>query len=202
MNEGENDWNGNNKKYELIKVGPYQWYTCEDRVYCFLVEPCDLLGDNAIRGCKELLCQSFLEKYEGNTEWANEALLKTVQFSTKCNLNKIPITEREMEDWYTRYFKTGCGEEGEVETGKLTLKNCRISLSDKKITCETNCLSVETFTITDGSITIQDEPEISGGELTLVSDQIVNLDCGTTIWVALTCSNPDDAKSVTATCVG
>lgn len=110
MNEGENDWNGNNKKYELIKVGPYQWYTCEDRVYCFLIEPCELLGENPIRGCKELLCQSFLEKYEGNVEWANEALLETIQFSTKCNLDRIPADEKEREDWYTRYFKSGCGE--------------------------------------------------------------------------------------------
>jgi len=102
-----NDWNRNGVKYEVIGVGKHGWLTCEDRVFCFLVVPCeDRFGSGleALKKCKNILCQTYIEKY-GNVEKATEALLRDISFSTKCNLNNVP----DEENWFVQVFKKGCG---------------------------------------------------------------------------------------------
>jgi hypothetical protein len=99
------DWNGNNEPNERIQVGTYKWYTCEDRVYCFLVKPCERLGTglDLIRRCKNIICGTYLDKY-GSAEIATAKLLEDIGFSNKCDLSGIP---RE-EDWYSKVFREGC----------------------------------------------------------------------------------------------
>jgi hypothetical protein len=99
------DWNGNNEPNERIQVGAYKWYTCEDRVYCFLVKPCERLGTglDLIRRCKNIICGTYLDKYE-RADIATAKLLEDVGFSNKCYLSGIP---RE-EDWYSKVFREGC----------------------------------------------------------------------------------------------
>jgi hypothetical protein len=107
-----NDWNENKIKSEVIKVGKYQWYACEDRIYCFLVVPCDEFGSGLklMEKCKNLLCQTYLEKY-GDKDRATAALLDAINFSTNCPLSTfksaLPPGVKE-EDWYEIIFGTGC----------------------------------------------------------------------------------------------
>jgi len=122
------DWNKNGKKCEIVRVGDYAWPACEDRVYCFLVVPCEERfgsGWNAINKCKELLCQAYTEKY-GDINLASEALRSTIQFSsescTKGQMGQISqcnLTEAESkglirpeENWYRKVFEGGCRATG------------------------------------------------------------------------------------------
>jgi hypothetical protein len=99
------DWNENKLSYELIQVGAYNWYTCEDRVYCFLVRPCDRIGigSDLIKRCKDILCGIYLDKY-GDTKLATQRLLQDINFSERCSLSSIPPEE----NWYEKIFKKGC----------------------------------------------------------------------------------------------
>jgi hypothetical protein len=111
-----NDWNRNSLQSEIIQVGPYKWYACEDRIYCFLVEPCeDRFGSGlkAIEKCRQLLCQTYLEKYNGDVSLASKALQNIVGFSDKCSKdkfynflieNKLPL----QDNWYNLTFEKGC----------------------------------------------------------------------------------------------
>jgi hypothetical protein len=100
-----NDWNGNKVSYELIQVGAYNWYTCEDRIYCFLVQPCDRLGSglDLIKRCKDILCGIYLDKY-GDANLATQHLLQDIGFSNKCTLSTLSPEE----NWYDKIFKGGC----------------------------------------------------------------------------------------------
>jgi len=101
------DWDLDGIKNEIVEVGQYSWSTCEDRVYCFLVEPCeDRFGSglSALRRCKEMLCQRYLEKYEYNLTAANEELFDKISFSEKCNIDSVP----EKDNWYKKVFLDGC----------------------------------------------------------------------------------------------
>jgi hypothetical protein len=100
-----NDWNGNKVPYELIQVGAYNWYTCEDRIYCFLLQPCERLGTglDLIRRCKDILCGIYLDKYE-DANLANRQLLQDISFSNKCSLSSVP----QEENWYDKIFRDGC----------------------------------------------------------------------------------------------
>jgi len=100
-----NDWNGNKVPYELVQVGAYNWYTCEDRVYCFLVKPCDNLGTglDLIKRCKDILCGIYLDKY-GDEKLATQHFLKDISFSTKCSISSAPSEE----NWFDKILKEGC----------------------------------------------------------------------------------------------
>jgi hypothetical protein len=111
--EGD-DWNGNGIKSEIIEVGPYKWYACEDRIYCFLLVPCeDRFGSGlkVMKKCRELLCKAYLEKFGGNKTIATKVLLNSVGFSAKCSkdkfnkvLSKFPLEK----NWYNLTFGKGC----------------------------------------------------------------------------------------------
>jgi hypothetical protein len=112
-----NDWNENKIPNEIIQVGPYNWYTCEDRIYCFLVSPCERLGSglDLMRKCRDILCGLYMEKYEDEDK-ATEKLLQDISFSRKCTIvesEKVP----EEDDWYTKVFKEGCAGAGAVPGG-------------------------------------------------------------------------------------
>jgi len=105
------DWDGDGIKYNIIQVGKYRWYACEDRVYCFLVVPCeDRFGSGleAIKKCKELLCQTLLDKYDGDRKLATQALYNIVGFSSKCSDRKFASSVPETENWYETVFGEGC----------------------------------------------------------------------------------------------
>lgn len=100
------DWNKNGVKNELIKLGIYEWPTCEKRVYCFLAYPCeDRFGTGlaSIERCKKILCQTYLEKYEGDTVKANKALRDAVDVSV-CDFSGVPADD----NWYEKIFAPGC----------------------------------------------------------------------------------------------
>jgi len=101
-----NDWNGNKISYETIQVGEYRWYACEDRIYCFLVKPCDRLGTglDLLKRCRDVLCGIYINKHEGDINLAQRALQNDVGFSNKCNFGSIP----QEENWYKRIFEKGC----------------------------------------------------------------------------------------------
>lgn len=105
--EGGADWNENKIKNELIIVGSHDWPTCEDRVYCFLIYTCDKYGSGGIETidkCKQVLCQTYREKY-GNNERATVALKDTLNWDSKsCSF----ATVDKEENWYDLIFKDGC----------------------------------------------------------------------------------------------
>jgi len=112
----DNDWDKNGVKYEVVKVGKYNWPTCEDRVYCFLAVPCeDRFGSGmaAIEKCKEIICQTYLEKYN-DVGLASEALLNDIKFSDKCSLDDAESKKliKPEDNWYKAIFKSGCGAGG------------------------------------------------------------------------------------------
>jgi hypothetical protein len=100
-----NDWNGNKVPYEITNVGTYNWYACEDRVYCFLVRPCDKLGSglDLLKRCKDILCGIYMDKY-GDANLATTHLLQDISFSNKCSLSSVPPEE----NWYDKIFREGC----------------------------------------------------------------------------------------------
>jgi len=95
-----------NKVENLLGVSKRNWPACEDRVYCFLYVPCKKLGNTSteiIQNCAKLLCQNYLEKYNGNVEYANEAVLRHIRISTnltECNFSEIP----EENNWHKKFF--------------------------------------------------------------------------------------------------
>jgi hypothetical protein len=96
------DWNENKIKSEVIKVGKYEWYACEDRIYCFLVVPCDEFGSGRklIEKCKDLLYQTYLEKYGDETK-ATSALKDAINFSESCTCSKFKdVAGEKEENWY------------------------------------------------------------------------------------------------------
>ncbi len=101
-----NDWDGNGMKNEIVEIGDQKWKTCEDRIYCFFAVPCDRFGNSAteiMKRCSHLLCQNYLDKYEGNVTLANNATLKEIKGSgdtLKCNLSIIGDTE----NWHKKFF--------------------------------------------------------------------------------------------------
>lgn len=108
-------WSGDYEKNEiypeLIKVGKYEWYACEDRIYCFLVEPCKKLGSGRelIEECKRILCHTFIEKYNDN-DAATNALLSTIKVSEKETCKdeyQNTVGNIQGEDWYN-IFEGGC----------------------------------------------------------------------------------------------
>ena len=100
-----NDWNGDRVPYQLVQVGTYNWYTCEDRVYCFLVTSCERLGSgkDLLRKCKDILCGIYTDKY-GNDTLATQQLFKDIGFSNRCDLSSAPPEE----NWYDSVFGSGC----------------------------------------------------------------------------------------------
>jgi len=112
---GGNDWNGNKVPYEIVQVGAYQWYACEDRIYCFLAKPCDRLGTGLelLKKCRDVLCGIYLDKYE-DIELATEALKRDINFSKRCDFASVPSDE----NWYERIFESceTVGYPGETPT--------------------------------------------------------------------------------------
>lgn len=101
------DWDKDGLSHKIVKVGKFKWPTCEDRVYCFLVWPCEERfgsGLNAIEKCRSLLCQTYLEKYGGNKTLAEKALREDVNFPPVCDLSGIPPED----NWYELVFSKGC----------------------------------------------------------------------------------------------
>jgi len=102
------DWNFNKQSNEVVRVreGP-SFYSCEDRIYCFLVYDCkNWLGSgiNQIKRCKELLCKSYLEMSDNDINWATEKLSKDIgenSFSTECSYETFRNTVEELNeiDW-------------------------------------------------------------------------------------------------------
>jgi hypothetical protein len=101
------DWDKDGIKYNITKVGKYEWPTCEDRVYCFLVVPCEDrfgIGINAIEKCRQVLCQAYIEKFN-DVKLANASLWDNINFSTKCSIMGKVIPS---DNWYERVFSKGC----------------------------------------------------------------------------------------------
>ena len=126
------DWDKNGVRHEIVEVGKYNWATCEDRVYCFLVEPCeDRFGSglNVMEKCRKLLCQTYLEKY-GDLETANKALWDDINFPAVCDMSSVPPED----NWYERVFAQGCASiTGTTTTLSQVTLTCTQSGSD--LTC-------------------------------------------------------------------
>ena len=84
------DWDKDGEKDELIKVGKHDWVTCEDRIYCFLVKPCERFGSGGLDTmdkCKRVLCQTYMEKL-GDEEDSSAAIKDALQLHTsKCSFS-------------------------------------------------------------------------------------------------------------------
>jgi hypothetical protein len=106
------DWNKNGLKNEIVRVGKYEWPACEDRIYCFLVVPCEDrfgMGIDASKKCRDLLCQTYKEKYGGVVLDATSALNDDVNFSPNCD--EITFTSSVgigKDNWYKEVFEAGC----------------------------------------------------------------------------------------------
>ena len=101
------DWNKDGLSHKVVRVGKYEWPTCEDRVYCFLVYPCEDrfgIGLNALESCRKLLCNTYLEKYGWNETLANQSLKDDINFPSVCDLSSIPP----QDNWYEKVFSKGC----------------------------------------------------------------------------------------------
>jgi len=93
------DWDGNGIERESISIGNIiTWEACEDRIYCFLVVPCERFGSNPIKGCADALCNAYLQKYEGDVLEANEAVFDKIKKGS-CSL---PANKK--DNWFLEYF--------------------------------------------------------------------------------------------------
>jgi hypothetical protein len=111
-----NDWDNNGIGNELIKIGDQKWDVCEDRVYCFFVQPCKKrFGDQPIKGCAQALCNNYKQKYNGNLTLASIAVLRDIVSTTdpecKSALNKIP----HYDNWKISFFNTTYGNQSLCE---------------------------------------------------------------------------------------
>jgi hypothetical protein len=104
------DWDEDKIPNELINLTSFNWPACEDRIYCFLVQPCERLGGGLelIRTCKDILCGVYLDKY-GNVNDANQALKENILLTKDptCKAKFDRLEEREKR-WY-KVFEEGCG---------------------------------------------------------------------------------------------
>jgi len=100
----EGDWDKDGLTHQIVKIGKYNWPTCEDRVYCFLVKPCEErfgTGLAVMTKCRDVLCQAYMEKYnnpdltlEERKELADQALRDDIDITDVCSLGSIPEQER------------------------------------------------------------------------------------------------------------
>lgn len=114
----DKDWDGDGT-LNVISVGKYNWYACEGRIYCFLVYPCeDRFGKGleTIKKCKQLLCQTYYEKYE-DMERANRALFNDIRLPPGCDWTEVRKKEGE-DNWFDRFFGTDCS--GRVYSSQTT----------------------------------------------------------------------------------
>jgi len=161
------DWDGDGVKNELVKVGEtVTWDACEDRVYCFLVVPCeDRFGPNSIEGCKDMLCQAYIEKYRGLPNYLDEATaaVKKDIKEGKCNLG---AHVEDKDNWYKRYFEDAgwCGSggggttptttQGSPTTTQGSSPSVSCAVSGTNVTCTwNNCKNPGTLTLGTTSLT-------------------------------------------------
>lgn len=100
------DWNENGVKNEMIPVGNMEWQTCENRIYCFLIKPCDKLGNGGIESiekCRTILCQTYMEKYN-NAQTATAALNDKIDAGSVCDFTGVTGSD----NWYETAFGVGC----------------------------------------------------------------------------------------------
>ena len=199
------DWNQNNIPSELIQVGSYNWYACEDRIYCFLVQPCERLGTGLelLQRCKELLCGIYLDKY-GDSTIATQKLKIDIGFSKTCGFSNVP----EYENWYKKVFESGCVgvTEGEVVSG-VSLQRCEVDEVNKKIECLTNCISPTPPGLVivgedknGNELIITASPTIKDGRVSLVDSRLENINCQKDINVVLMCKTPEGEGIASAIC--
>jgi len=197
------DWNGNNIPSELIRVGKYSWPACEDRIYCFLVKPCERLGTGIelLRRCRDLLCGTYIDIYE-SVEVASRKLKSDISFSTRCDLSKVP----KEENWYLRVFEGGCFEKEEGISGSVvSLQNCLINVDNEKVECTTSCISPTLLIVTGKNnegddVTIYGSPTISDGKARLTDSRLKDIDCDQEINVILQCEKPEGTGIASANC--
>lgn len=210
---GHKDWNGNNIKGEVIRIGTYQWPTVEDRVYCFLVYPCEDrfgVGIDAIRNCKRLLCQSYFEM-GADANGANEMLARDINFPSGTTWSDVIATleaeggVRQEEKWYERVFIHGCSGTG-LPTG-IMFSNCQLDKTTTPwtITCDTSCKVADAIAIgdSDGKSSIELFPSISGGKIIsqpTYQNTLDMLKCPDIWTVVLSCSNPEGEKTTSLSC--
>ena len=102
------DYNKDGINNDDIQVGEYKWWTCEKRVYCFLVQPCDRFGKGIeiLQRCKQMLCQDFISKF-GNPADATAELARFVNFDTSTTpsgpCSNVPFSTQS-ENWYNNVF--------------------------------------------------------------------------------------------------
>ena len=103
------DWDKNVGDTELIRLGDYQWPTCEKRIFCFLAFPCkSRFGDGGLatlEKCKKSLCQLYKNKFGDDTDLINQALWDDVNLEG-CTY----IDLKDGEDWYANVFENGCNK--------------------------------------------------------------------------------------------
>lgn len=99
------DWTGNGISEETLSIGEaITWDACEDRLYCFLVVPCDRFGENPAQGCASALCAAYLTKHLGDPIAANAEVFDKVKPGS-CTLPEDSIS-----NWFIRFFPpTVCG---------------------------------------------------------------------------------------------
>jgi len=102
------DWNGDGEKNGIIKLGNYQWATCENRIFCFFIQPCERFGSGGLdtmTKCKRILCQTYIGKH-GSGDEASRALHDAIDIS-QCYFDAAvirgEITESDL-NWYTKAF--------------------------------------------------------------------------------------------------
>ncbi|MEM5811957.1 MAG: hypothetical protein QXG91_04455 [Candidatus Aenigmatarchaeota archaeon] len=112
------DWDKNGIKNDIISIGKYGWYACENRIYCFLVVSCEDRfgpGIEALKKCKKMLCDAFMQKL-GDVKLASENLKDKVGFSNSiCTYDKFKNflkntfgdDRAEKENWYKIAFDEG-----------------------------------------------------------------------------------------------
>ena len=106
------DWDGDGISNEPIEVGgTVKWETCEDRIYCFLIQPCSRFGDGGVgtlNKCKRIICQSLTSKYgndDEGIELANKKLKEIIDVFP-CDLDSLA----DYDNWYIQgRFGDGCG---------------------------------------------------------------------------------------------
>jgi len=107
-----NDWDNDGITNELVSVGDIvKWQACEDRIYCFLVVPCQRYGENPIEGCAKQLCNAYKIKYKNNLTLATEGVLEEIIPTTDPVCSHSLKSIKPQDNWMYSYFNKYYGTE-------------------------------------------------------------------------------------------
>ncbi len=195
------DLNKNAIENDLLYIGAQKWPACESRVYCFLHTPCMRVGKTqreVIEECANLLCDSYMDKYDNSEPDSTDAVLTDITISsdeTECEF----VNVLDKDNWFEKYFPNDvCGVSS---SASISVTDCVLDKTTTpwSYTCDTNCVVADSVTVRDsfGNSSSQVGPVIKGGKLTVAASfKDIKTELAPEVWsVILVCRTPNGMGS-------